>query len=72
MAKSSTPRVCPVCGKKVGAWHADGVHPKCRDKPAAVRQRYEQLPAEVSGDYIRRMSQKERDAILRRMNTRDR
>lgn len=66
--------MCPVCSKKVGAWHKDGIHPACRSKVIAdVAQR---TVATVSGkarpmEYsaaIGRMSQSQRDAILRGVN----
>lgn len=60
---------CPVCGKKVGEWHKDGVHPKCRE---AAMPELPAMPASPDGSLaggIRAMTQKQRDAILRRLNT---
>ena len=77
--------MCPVCGKKVGAWHPGGVHPKCRKQESVatsgqcIRHGYgttvccalwEKPNAQpFLAPAIQRMTQAQRDVILRRIST---
>ena len=56
-------KFCPVCNRKVGAWHASGIHPACVPK-------MKDLWAERG--IGARLTQAQRDAILREVNTRSR
>ena len=63
--------LCPVCGKKVGVWRKPPVHPKCLDRfehvtPTSLREAFGLPPLEQA---IGRMTQAQRDRILRRMPT---
>ena len=70
--------MCPVCSKKVGAWHKDGVHPACAKKVERLSPDIVQSIAKAEAaagtaiaslsDSIRQMTQAQRDAILRNMN----
>lgn len=56
-----TEKICPVCNRKVGEWHTDGVHPSCRPK---LRQLADERGIGA------RLSQRQRDDILGRINRR--
>lgn len=53
-------KLCVVCGKKVGNWHANGVHPSCLPK---MEKLWDERGIGA------RLSQSQRDAILRGVNT---
>jgi len=56
-------KICPVCNRKVGAWHASGVHPSCEPK---LKQLWKERGIGA------RLTQAQRDEILREVNTRSR
>lgn len=58
--------MCPVCGKKVGAWRKPRIHPKCRER-AAQERAIQQDALDSMGPAIQALTQAQRDAILRRM-----
>lgn len=54
-----TEKLCVVCQKKVGAWHESGVHPACEPK---MKKLWDERGIGA------RLSQPQRDAILRGIN----
>lgn len=52
-------KLCPVCNRKVGSWHTNGVHPTCEPK---LRELWRERGIGA------RLSQPQRDAILRGVN----
>lgn len=69
--------MCPVCGKKVGAWHKEGVHPKCKEKGGTLQrgsivtlQAGEAIAPAGYAEGIRKLSQQDRDRLLRLINRR--
>lgn len=52
-------KLCVVCQKKVGAWHANGVHPSCEPK---MKELWKERGIGAS------LTQAQRDAILRGIN----
>lgn len=66
---------CPVCQKPVGSWYKSGMHPKCErkvldasiDEARKAGTREVRLNGEL-GQAIGRMSQSQRDQILRSIN----
>ena len=62
-------KLCPVCGKVVGAWHKTGVHPKCAAKQpafiATVKGTYTSPKLELKRGLFDPGAQTERDKILR-------
>jgi hypothetical protein len=58
-----------VCGKKVGAWHKSGIHPKCRERTfTKAEDAAAGVDAATTSEAIHALSQAQRDRILRRMN----
>lgn len=60
--------VCPVCGKKVGAWHKSGIHPVCAKKGEAAGREAARVLSAPDRPIGVGLTQTERDAILRRIN----
>lgn len=70
--------MCPVCGKKVGSWHTDGIHPACRKRVIAAAKAMEAAIRSVNvaiakaapemAEAIRKLTQLQRDSILREVN----
>ena len=52
-------KLCPVCNRKVGEWHASGIHPACVPK---MKELWKERGIGA------RLTQAQRDDILRGVN----